>query len=499
MTRRASALLAGLFVSLCARTVSAGPIELFGDVSVQPTDAMRLAVPYYYGGDGMFISRDGGKTYSLLCSTGIDPSANRGNGRLLTLLSGTGALYVGSTNGLWRGDADGCGFVRVPELDKRYLGALASDPLEPLRTYVSTADNGTPNGLYVNDGTSTAFTVFGTQTDQFVNTLHVVKREGGRRFYATGVELGSEVHYYIRVSEDDAQTWRAHAFSLEQFGPPEQVADFKILAVDPKSPDAIVARISRSQPGAADSLVYSPDQGKPGSWSLVGQVTVLDAVAFGPDGALYYGDDDQDKRSLYVVRHMGEPPVRLSDTWKVGCLQYDAPHARMLACNDYTFGTVDLQSGALTPLVDMRCAERYVECPGQPSMHEVCASQVLLDFCNLGHYLIAPVCDGYDQGPSAPFFKKDLGYGCKDGKVVLQDDSGDAGPMTMTTDAGSVSAPMTSKHACGCSASPGTSTSRTAAGVLGLLVLLRVRRRRMRAAVGGGHSYALNSARRRAR
>lgn len=422
ISRLHAALCAGLSCAsllLCTPPAKAGPLELFNAVMVNPADATQRALPYYYGGAGMFISNDDGKSYGLLCSRGIDASVYRSSGKLVTLMSGAGALYVGATNGLWRGDQKGCGFTAVPELDKRYVGSMASDPLDPQRTYVATANNGQPNSLFLNDGKSPAFSAFGAQTDQFINTVHVVKHGTGRRFYETGVKLVQDgVQYMVRVSDDDAASWTDNAFPMEQFGMPMRGAELQLLLVDPKNPDAIVARIARTQPGVLDSLVYSPDQGKPGSWQLLAEATALDAVAFAPDGALYFGDNDQSSKGLFVIRNPGDMPTRLSDAWKVGCLYYDPTRQRMLACNDYMFGAVDLASGKFTPQLDMRCAQRFVDCPGQQSMHDVCETQALADFCNLSHYPVAPVCDGYDQGPGTDAFKSAIGYSCQAGMPV---------------------------------------------------------------------------------
>jgi hypothetical protein len=493
ISRLRAALCAGLTcasVLFCAPDAKAGPLELFNAVLVNPADTTQRALPYYFGGAGMFISNDDGKSYGLLCSRGIDASVYRSTGKLVTLMSGAGALFVGATNGLWRGDQKGCGFTAVPELDKRYVGSMASDPLDPQRTYVATANNGQPNSLFVNDGKSLAFSAFGAQTDQFLNTLHVVKRGAGRRFYETGVKLIQDgVQYIIRVSDDDAATWTDNAFPMDQFGMPMRSAELQLLAVDPQNPDVIVARISRTQPGVLDSLVYSPDQGKPGSWQLLAEVTALDAVAFGPDGALYFGDNDQNTKGLYVVQKPGDMPKRLSDAWKVGCLSYDAKQQRMLACNDYLFGAVDLTNGRFTPQVDMRCAQRFVDCPGQPPLHDVCETQALADFCNLSHFPIAPACQGYDQGSGADAFKSSIGYTCQDGLQVQGEPTAGSGGAPVTSAgsggsaaAGSGGAPATTPKASGgCSVSPDRSGSFSLGFALLALAAGRCRRARRRA------------------
>ena len=69
----------------------------------------------------------------------------------------------------------------------------------------------------------------------------------------------------------------------------------------------------------------------------------------------------------------------------------------MLGCNDWLFGTVDLTSGEFTTILDMRLAEHFAQCEGQPPTHEAAKVQLLDAYCKVGHYPEAPLCRAYGQ------------------------------------------------------------------------------------------------------
>jgi hypothetical protein len=405
----------------------AGPIELFKAAALDPSQPDEVIAPYMYGQAGMFISDDAGKDYKLLCSSQISSSV--ANDQIRVVANG-GSIYIGSFDGVYRGDKTGCNFSAVPELVKHFIGDVQVDPLDPKRMYVVTADpSPANNGIFMNDGSPGAtFSAYGTQEPLFVNTLDVVKNGTARRYYETGVKndpMTNAVRYFVRVSDDEGKTWVENEYPIGMYGPMDEYAEFAIMAIDPQNIDHVIARVSRSE--LADTVLYSPMQGKAGSWVMLAEVGVLDAVTFAPDGALYFGDDDQASPGLFVVDKPGDMPRSLSTKWKVGCLTYDAPHQRMLACNDFRFGTADLTSGAFSLLFDMRCAPSFVECPGAMPAHDVCATQLLAAYCGVSHYPIAPLCDGYDQGQDAAQYRADIGYSCVEGVAVSTPDSTDAG------------------------------------------------------------------------
>jgi hypothetical protein len=444
-------------------TAHAGPIELFSQTSIDPANPMQLVIPYRYGGGGMFISADGGSKYGLLCTSAINPAVVHDDVQVYT--SAKGDIYIGVFDGLFKGDKNGCNFTAVPELstapNKHYIAAVTGDPIDQNRIYAVTTDaSPAKNGLYMTDGTG-PFMPFGTAEELFVNTLHVVKNGTGRRFYVTGVKsdvMTNKVTYTVRVSDDDAKTWTSNEVAIDTYGPMDMYADFNIVAIDPTNPDHVLARIARDQD--IDTLLYSPMQGKAGTWTVVAEVKDLAAVAFTPEGKLYFGDNDQSSPAIFSIDKLGDAPKMLDGKWKVGCLQYDAANKRMFGCNDFRFGTVDMTTGLFNITLDMRCAQSFVECPGSAAtMHDMCQAQLLNAYCGQSHYPAAPLCKGYDQGEGADQFIASLDFTCQDGKVVVKPDD-DELAMSSSAGTGAAGASAASSGAAGASSTAsGVSTA----------------------------------------
>jgi MYXO-CTERM domain-containing protein len=387
---------------LFAGTVHAGPVELFHDIHIESGKPDTLVLEYMYGQGGLFLSSDGGAHFQLMCSGAIDKSLQR-DGSVFYVTPGD-AMYLGAFGGLWRGTSSGCGWQEVTALHEKWVARFAGDPVDPKLTYLITSTgSGAKNGLYVNDGKSADWNAFGSQEELFLDTLHIVKLPAGKRFYETAVRppkpdaTADDVpEYLVRVSDDEGKTWTDNAFgNADQYGPKDTFAEMQIMAVDPTNPDHVVARVVRSMD--VDDLLYSPSQGKAGTWTKLAQVGKLEAIAFKPDGTLFYGDNDQESPGLFTISKLGENAKQLSMGWKVGCLKYDVDRGRMFACNDWQFGTANLDSGAFMPMLDMRTAEKFVECAGEQPMAGRCQQQLLQGYCGPAHYEYAPVCTAYDR------------------------------------------------------------------------------------------------------
>jgi MYXO-CTERM domain-containing protein len=482
MAKFSGLLLAAAGVIATAHTALAGPVELFTSVALQPGNPDVLALQYIYGGSGLFLSHDAGATYSLLCYSAVDPKVVRDNSKMY--VGGSGEIYIGVFEGVWRGDANGCGFQAVAELSGKFVEGITGDPIDPNRTYAITS-SGAPatNGIFMSTGHGAEFVPFGTQEPLFVNTLHVVKNGEGRRFYETAVKnipsadpakTPDEVHHFVRYSDDDAKTWTSYEYPMDKIGTTDGSATFDVMAVDPTRPDHIVARVKRDP--APDTMLFSPTMGKPDSWMQLPDVTALEAVTFMDDGTLVFGDADQLTPGLFVIDQPGDMPRQLSTSWKVGCLRYDASRKRMYGCRDWQFGTTDIQTGEFKLLLDMRKADKFVECPGVGSTGPMCERQLVNAYCGPGHWPEAPLCCGYDR----PGIETYLPPG-----VTLADacspaaGSGGVGAGGMSV-AGAAGAPAAAASA----KSSGCSCDTTAAGggagwaLLGLLALTyRMRRR----------------------
>jgi hypothetical protein len=450
--------LLALSVCLLTSKVHAGPVELFTGVSVDPKMPNSLALKYIYGGGGLFMSTDAGMNFQMLCYSAIDPSVERDVSTVY--ISGNESIYIGVFDGLWRGDKSGCNWQSIADLKGKWVSDIAGDPTDPAVTYAVTSNGTGLNSVYMNDGKSDIWTVFGSQSELFLNTLHVVKTSAGKRFYETAVKTTTtmdpttgmavdDIHYTVRVSDDNAKTWTESDFGPpDQYGPKDPLAEVRVLAVDPNNPDHILAAVTRDMD--VDDLVYSASQGK--AWMPLGKVTTLQAAVFKPDGSLVYGDDSQDSPGLFVIDKIGDNPRQISKDWKVGCLQYDATHTRMYACKDWQFGTADLTTGAFSLMLDMRKADKFVECPGKPPAADTCKTQLLAAYCGISHYPEAPLCCGYPRPGYDPVgcggasgASGAAAGGMSGGAAGMSSAAGGAGMAA----AGSMAAPATAGSAAG--------------------------------------------------
>jgi hypothetical protein len=463
----------GALVWALSGTVHAGPMEILDAASIGAGDAVNIVLSYTNGGQGIFVSQDGGAKLSWLCHAGVTPKLN--NNSAVAFASGDGSLYLGSYFGLFRADADGCNVQLLPELHDRVVKGFASDPFDAKRTYLITS---TPpmkgeNGLYVSAGAG-AFEALGATVPKFLDSLHVVKLGAARRFYVTATAQNipaNRLDYSVRVSDDDGATWSDEAFDLAPFEtgalfPPV----FSIVGVDPLNPDHVFANLSRG--AEPDVIVYSVERGKAGSWKELGQPGTFGGLAVTPDGRVFFGDDQSTTRGLFVVDALGEPAKLLNDSKRVTCLAYDAVKQRLLGCSDnYRFGVFDTGNGELTTLLDMRCAEHAVTCPEQPGIMEICQPPGV-EFCKLDHWLLAPLCKVYDRGPDFAYLASTAGYTCDGGKTLSTSPSAagagsrEALPSAAAGAAGGGGEPRAG--GCGCSSVRGTG----GAGVLWLGALL---------------------------
>jgi hypothetical protein len=445
--RAASALVwcsLGFAALLPVQPLAASPVELLRRVAIAPGDADRIALSYANGGGGLFVSVTGPGDLGLVCASAIDPALEAR--ALLVHESGSRELFIGTASGLWRGDAQGCGFTPVPELTGHFIAALAADPVQPARTYLATADHESgENGLYVTDGPSAAFRRQGSLARRYIESLLIVRRGDGdaRRFYEIAVDsaspAGAAPQFYVRVSDDEGVTWSEHGFAFDAFPPVSRYPDLSLLAVDPADPAHIVARIQRDI--GADTLVHSTQQGEPGTWQRIADVGELSGAEFTADGRLFYGDHAPSTRGLYVVQEQADTVQQLTDSWNVACLRYAAEPARLYGCSDVSFGTVDLATGELTPVFDLRCAQRFIDCPGQPEVALACAEQLYPgNYCDAAHYPAAAVCRTYAASdPASHPMALRLDYSCEGGLAHSRPDAGsaqDAMPLEVSSSRG---------------------------------------------------------------
>jgi hypothetical protein len=403
-------ILAPFLALLLPEMARAGPPEQLTQVAIHPSDPKRMVVRYFNGGDGEFVSNDGGKTWQLLCDSLLftDPTIKGGP----LVISNDGTMSMGVFTGLWHDDGHACAWSSEPKYDGQWVGGLALDPTDPDITYAVTSSGGKENGLLRRDKSGT-WSDLGTKEMLLLSDVSVVAKGTGRRFYAAGVKgeiIPSdgglpESNYVIRVTDDDGATWTEHVYGGAH-------GIFHVQGVDPTNPDRIIASIERAGDSGTpaetvDSILVSSDQGKTFKPYLT--ITEVGGVAFAPDGRVWIGDagyalDSTQPKGLYFAPSLDKPATKLSmGDYPVQCLDYQPSTSALYACQYTTFGAVDAKSGAFTTLLDVRTVASFIDCSGV-DMAAVCQTQLCNAYCGLGHFAQAPVCCAYDTfscGPAA--------------------------------------------------------------------------------------------------
>ena len=402
----------------------AGPVEALVQVALHPKDPNVMVLRYEFGGEGIFVTQDGGKSWSYVCNTYIDPSTNARRGTLA--VGNDGALLLGVFDGVWKGDKKGCGWALEPALLDKWVPDLAQDPTDPDMIYAITSngDPGVLNGIVRRDG-SGAWSDFGSKEEMLLTRVRAVAREGsqgGLRFYESAVKGMSTVtvnvmgvdmpqmvpNYEIRVSDDNAATW-------EEFPVPSpEMGSFRLRAVDPSNPDRIVAWIDRDvTTHNDDSVMVSSDKGK--TFTEYMKVTDLGGVEIAPDGHVWIADrgattDPDASRGLWTAANLDTAPTQLISDLSLSCLAYRPDNETLYACQLRKFGTVDQTSGAFSDLFVFDKVEHFADCG--TDMGATCEGQLCKDYCVLGHFPETPMCVVYQTASCGPCSAIPTAPGC---------------------------------------------------------------------------------------
>jgi hypothetical protein len=475
------ALLSGLGLQL-AGVAHAGPIENMRQVALKPGDPDTLVVGYENGRDGLLYTHDAGKHWHLACTTAIDPALAK-VGALL--IAGDGAALMGADDGLWQDDGTGCGWSKQATLEGHWVSQLVAHPSDSEVAFamVSVGADTTEELIYRRDATG-AWSEVGPREAIFVSEFRVGETAAGLRFYESAVAgtttttvggMDMEVaNYVIRVSDDEAKTWKEHPIAVSDGSP-------RLQAIDPSNPDRIVATIERE--GADDSVMVSADQGA--SFTEYMKVGEFGGLVFAADGRLWIGDmgggtSQGATTGLWFAPSLGVPAQRLAD-FGVRCVAHDPATDKLFVCQRFSFGSV-AADGTFTSLLSFTKVDGFVDCPGTDQA-ALCEVQLCTAFCGQAHFAIAPVCSAYDQPTCGPCADDPSGAACLDRSVDagLPAPTTDAGAAPGKADAGAAPAGKSSTGGCVC-VTAGAPTSRTLVPTLAALGLpLLGARRRSRA------------------
>jgi MYXO-CTERM domain-containing protein len=476
----------------------AGPREAFSGVRVASDNPERLVLRYQYGDGGMYFSDDGGASFRVGCFRALKPSLTETSVQAIAVTR-DGSVCAGTGDSVFCSNPQGCGWQESAELKGEWIADFHEDPLDANVLYLATSTASKdpmqprPNGLWRRVGADGTWEKFGTQPPGWFNRLHVVPREGGKRFVVSAQETKYEtdpmtmqpkemVQYFVRYSDDDGATWTSHAFDQKTDGM------VRLVAVNPKNPDEIVVAVRRIAPLTPDDLYFSPMAGMPGTYQKIASPTEFSAALFLPDGALYFGDNEQTTPGLFKVAKLGEPPVQVSAQYKVGCLTYDEASDRLYVCADWRFGTADRTTGELSILFDMNDTTDVLVCEGEPDLKEQCMISLRSpNFCDITHYPEAPLCTmHFPAGPLVGETPVRAGASAAAGSSAGL--AGSGGSLGSAGAAGSANTggakplePTTPPASGGCAAAPAPhGAAGPALAGLGLLALAWASRRRRR-------------------
>jgi MYXO-CTERM domain-containing protein len=457
-----------LMLSLSAWTdvAHAGPVEQLVQVAMHPTNPKVIVIRYEYGGEGIFVTEDGGQDWSYVCNSYIDPSTNARRGTLAVANDGT--MMLGVFDGIWTGDHKGCGWSLEPSLMKKWVPDIQQDPSDPDVIYAITSngDAGALNGIVKRDK-SGAWTDFGSKEEMLITRIRPVKLEaGGLRFYESavkgmlpgtvvvnGMPMAQDVpNYIIRVSDDDGASWEEFPFAAPEMG------SFRLVAVDPSNPDRVVAWIDRDVTSHTDdSVMVSSDKGK--TFTEYKTVTDLGGVEITPEGHVFIADrgattDPSALRGLWQAANLDTEPTQLISDLALSCLEYRPDNETLYACQLRKFGTIDQTSGAYTDLFVFDKVEHFADCG--TDMSAVCEGQLCKDYCVLGHFPETPMCVAYQSPNCGPCSAIPTAAGCTLPDTNLPG-SGSAGSSGSTGGAaGAAMMPMAGGGGAGAGATAGT-------------------------------------------
>ena len=383
-------------------TANAGPVEQLTQITLHPSDPDIMVVRYINGGDGMLFSRDGGMSWKLLCLSAINPMLNRGG---TISLAGDGKLLLGVFDGLYQDQGNGCDFEMEPSMQGRWVTDVAQHPTDPNISFaITSTGNEAQNGIVQRSADGT-FTDLGDKQVMQISRLRVVSTDSGLRFYESAV--GAQVmttldggvmtllpSYIIRVSDDNAQTFRVNEYGTTD-------GSFRLQGVDPTDPDRIVAIIDRE--GVDDEVLVSSDQGAHFESYLT--LTQFGALAFAPDGRVFIGEarrlaDPDASSGLWSASSLAVAPQKIGD-YPVQCLAWEKSTDTLFVCQPYSFGTADPGTGAFTKRFDFTTVESFITCEGV-DMPAACETQLCRDYCGPGHFAQAPVCSAYTSPVCGP-------------------------------------------------------------------------------------------------
>jgi Sortilin, neurotensin receptor 3, len=256
-----------------------------------------------------------------------------------------GRLMVATSRGLQTTSDDGCSWQAVAPFGTTSVPALAKDPTDPKRIYLS-AYSADPmmsmSGIYVTEDGGTNWTKLLAAPNErdYAQTI-VVAPKDPKRVYASGRtwDMMGNYSHYVSVSKDAGKTWERMAITLEK-----DELEVQLFAVSPMDSQIVVARAGGSNPMVTpERLLVSKDGGK--TFTSPFKMLLLSGLAFSADGskAWVVGQDGffESTDGLATFQRVGTAESMSYVTERDG---------ELLACGYYTgIGSGDNGVGMMKP------------------------------------------------------------------------------------------------------------------------------------------------------
>lgn len=467
-------LLVVLAVCAVAPVVEAGPVENVGDALLHPTNPDVIALAYINGGGGLVSSSDGGEHWALACHSAFGATREP----FSLAMGNSSEVYLGFFGAMFADDGTRCAFQAVPQFDTQWVSDITVHPANPEVVLAITSGGDKENGIWRRTGAG-EFEPVGAREKVLISRVRVAMLPGGtERFYET-IARGETMeivdgmprffpNYFVRSSDDGAETWTEHAF-------PKTQGTLRLELIDPNEPNRVVVSVDNTSEGDTDFVYVSDDAGA--SFRQVIEVTTLGGVALSTDGRLWVGNQEGGLSAAAITADALE---LVNDEVRPTCVRFDPLRERLYVCEDFGFGFYDEPNDAFVQLFDITQAEAFVDCGAALDQADACEEQMFAGYCGPSHFPTAPICwQNYPDRVPPPTGGTggnsgtggDGGGGAEDASVAA-----DAGVTDSDSDSG-----------CSCAVPGNRPTSRTFPGGWLLLAaavgLERARRRARRPAV----------------
>jgi photosystem II stability/assembly factor-like uncharacterized protein len=259
-------------------------------VAVEPGDPDRIVLRSDVW--GIVSTRDGGASWTWMCSEAHAGSSLFTERRALVVLPGGGILVASELEGLWQSSPDGCSWAPVAALEGvvvRDVASLRDGSLLVVGVEGALGDEDSQAWASIDAGGS--WSRLGESMPLGFAATSIRAGSAGT-LYVAGTTRGSPERAALLRSTDEGVTW-------ESLDGPIYDGDFtpRIAGVDPSDDGRLYVWLDHAEAGGGDvqpdAVWFSTDAGD--TWTLAVQGTGdLPGFAFSPDGAtvLVAGPED---------------------------------------------------------------------------------------------------------------------------------------------------------------------------------------------------------------